>query len=170
MSDAGRARPEWRGDRRIRVALEVTERSVRPAGMWVLQGPAVQRPSLAGSHVARVDVSGVPVLLQSFEDPRLVRGVARPDRAGHSYQERASATLHVDVPLRSGQVVDHIAIRIADLSGLSERPTDPAGIVRILDDPAVPVRWLPSVTMDQLAEHRDWEAVARETGLRRPPA
>jgi hypothetical protein len=136
--------------------------------MWTLDSPAVQRPSLTGSHIVRVDVSRSLALLQSFDDPRLIRGIPRPDQVGHSFVLQDHATVHVDVPIQAGQPVDDISIRVADLSALSDRPTAPTLIAQLFDKPPSAMRQLPSVTLDQLAAHADWERVAQEIDFTRP--
>src|SRR5687767_941101 len=88
--------PAWRGQRRVRVSLEIGPPTVRVAGMWLLDGPAVQRRTLDGTHIAHVTLAGATAILQSFDDPRLIRGASRPDRAGHKYEHAHRALLRID--------------------------------------------------------------------------
>src|SRR6266581_88859 len=121
------AHDAWRGQRRIRVALDIGERSTRVTGLWMVDGPAVQRSTLDGTHVAQVIVGGVTVLLQSFDDPLVLRGIARPGEVGHSYSTSEHATVHVDVPLPEGELPGEITIRIIDVSRLAGRPIAATG-------------------------------------------
>jgi uncharacterized protein YegP (UPF0339 family) len=161
-----RTRTAHRGERRIRVALEIKPRSARVAGIWPLEGPAVQRPALDGTHVAQVLLAGATVLIQSFDDPLLVRGVAPPGELGHSYARAGSALINVDVPLPQGDLPGEIAIRIVDLSKLSRRPTDPEGVQALLDAQPRQARTLAEVNAAQLVEHPDWATL----GLRGVPS
>jgi hypothetical protein len=153
-------RPEWIGDRRVRVGLRIGEHAADVVSIWVVDGPAVQRPSLAGTYVVRVDVSGKAALLQSFGDPRLTRGIATRDEVGHSFGLREPSTVLVDIPLRSRGALPRFSIRVADFSEVRDRPTDPAALSRLFEKPPPNVRYLPSVTLDQLVTHPDWPAVA----------
>jgi uncharacterized protein YegP (UPF0339 family) len=150
------SRDAWRGERRIRVALEVGPRSVGVAGMWPLESPAVQRPTLDGTHVAQVTVGGATVLLQSFDDPRIVRGIAPPGEVGHSFGMQDRALVHVDVPLPAESLPGEIAIRLSDLTKVTRRPTDPDALEGLLERPPRAARLVAEVTAAQLAEHPDW--------------
>jgi hypothetical protein len=157
------SRPEWRGDRRIRVGLEIDERSARPVSMWVLDGPAVQRPSLGGSYVVRVEVSGRLELLQSVDNPRLMRSIPRPGQVDHHFGMKDRATIYVDVPIRSGEPLSDVSISVTDLSDLDDRPTSPTAMEQMLDvDKPREMRSLSTVTLDDLRALPDWEAVAHE--------
>lgn len=155
------ANSAWRGVRRIRVALEVGPRSVRVAGMWPLDGPAVQRPALDGTHVAQVMVGGETTLLQTFDDPLLVRGIAGRDTPEHSYAHVEQALVHVDIPIPAESLRGDIAIRIVDLSKLAHRPIEPAQLRQVLDAAPNAMRIVANVTMAELAAHPDWAS----TGL-----
>jgi hypothetical protein len=157
-------RREWRGDHRVRVGLRIGATSADMDSMWPLDGPGVQRPSLAGRYVVRVDVGGKLALLQSFDDPGLNRAIAPEGQVGHSYTAREPATVLVDVPLQSGVAVSGVSIRVADLSQVRKRPTDPAAVARLFDKPPPGMRLLPSILLDQLTDHPDWAAVAAALG------
>lgn len=151
--------PAWRGQRRLRVALEFGARSVRVAGLWPLDGPAVQRPALDGTYVAQIAVDGVTTLLKSFDDPLLVRGSSRPELPGHSYQRSESAIVYIDVPI-AAEVVPHvIAITIVDLSKMARRPIEPELVQQLLNAPPKSVRRVAVVTTVDLVAHPDWAAI-----------
>jgi hypothetical protein len=157
------SRSAWRGDRRIRVGLEVDESSARPVSAWVLDGPAVQRPSLGGSHVVRVEVSGRLELLQSVDNPRLMRSIPGPGRVGHHFGMKDQARIYVDVPVRNDEPLRDVSISITDLSDLGDRPTSPTAMEQMLDvDKPRGMRSLSTVTLDDLRALPDWEAVAHE--------
>lgn len=145
-----------RGERRIRVTLEVGPRSARVASLEPLEGPAVQRPALEGTHVAQVMLGGATVLLQAFGDPLLVRGIAPPGEVGHSFSRIDRGIVTVDVPLPEGELPGEIAIKVADLSKLERRPTDPEGLQALLDDPTPAVRTVADVGAAELVRHPEW--------------
>jgi uncharacterized protein YegP (UPF0339 family) len=156
--------PAWRGQRRVRVALEFGARTVRVAGLWPLDGPAVQRPALDGTYVAQIAVDGVTALLQSFDDPLLVRGSSRPEIPGHSYQRSESALVHVDVPISAEVVPANIAITIVDLSKVARRPVEPELVQKLLDAPPKSVRRVAVITTVDLAAHPDWASLGLPGG------
>lgn len=145
----------------MRVALALDEQRVRPVGMWVVETPAVQRPSLAGPYVAVVQVAGRSVLLQSLGDPFRTRSIQRPEEVGHYYVPRERTTVHVDVPLSEKEDVGNISIRIADLSGVADAPADWHGLAALLERAPTEVRWLPSVESADLMKHHDWRQVSQ---------
>jgi hypothetical protein len=161
-----KSHPNWRGDRRIRVGLEITENQVSLAEMWTLDGPAVQRPSLVGTHIVRVDVNGRVALMQSLDNPLLTRGIAKPDEVGHSYATLDRTTVYVDVPIWREEIVDEVMIRIADLSRVRDRPTDPPALAEIFDRPPGGMRVIASISLAEMTSHDDWTAVARDFHLR----
>ncbi len=144
--------PAWRGERRVRVALEFRPRSVRVAGLRAIAGPAVQRPAMDGTHVALVSVDGAVVVLQSFDDPRLVRASQRPGVPGHHFSQVERAVVHIDVPLSAG-APNAILIRAFDLSGLARRPVEPAALQVLLQAQPTGARQVALVTMADLAAH-----------------
>ena len=156
----------WRGARRLRVTLEIGRRSVRVQGLVSLDGPAVQRPTLDGTHVAQVTMDGKTILLQSFDDPFLVRGSARPEKPGHSYARKNRALVHVDVPVPAGGPRGEIAIRIVDVSKVPRRPTDPERLERLFDSAPKALRTVVRVTGAELAAHPDWATAGLPGGLR----
>jgi uncharacterized protein YegP (UPF0339 family) len=145
-----------RGERRIRVTLEVGPRSAHVKSLEPLEGPAVQRPALEGTHVAQVMLGGATVLLQAFEDPLLVRGIAPRGKIGHSFSRIDRGIVTVDVPLPEGELPGEITIKVADLSKLKRRPTDPEGLQALLDDPPRAVRTVADVGEAELVRHPEW--------------
>jgi uncharacterized protein YegP (UPF0339 family) len=106
--------------------------------------------------VARVQVDGRTVLLQSFDDPLLVRGIAPPGETGHSFSRRDRAVVHIDVPITEGQPVGDIAIRLVDLSKVPRRPTDPAAVDELLVRMPHAARVVASVSQADLITQPSW--------------
>ena len=146
----------WRGQRRIRVALEFSARGMRIAGMRPVDGPAVQRPALDGSHVAQVMIGGTTAILHSFNDPRLVRGISRPRQPGHSFTRTDYAIVYVDVPISVEGPVGEITINISDLSKLRSRPVQLGDVEAFLNRPPRGLRTIGRITDAQLQAHPDW--------------
>jgi hypothetical protein len=153
-------RDAWRGERRLRVGLRLSDGSAQVVSMWVLDGPAVQRPSLSGRYVARVEVGGAVALVQAFEEPSLIRGIAPPEQIGHSYTSGEPATINIDIPFSKAASLKRASIRLADLSRLSDRPTDPAAVSELFDTQPPGMRELHRVSAKQLATHPEWPASA----------
>lgn len=151
--------PQWRGQRRIRVALEFTAKGVRLAGMKPLEGPAVQRPVLAGSYLAEVTVGGVTAIVHSFDDPRSVRGISRPQQPGHSITRLGTAIVYVDVPIAHEGPLGDISISVTDLSKLRQRPVDLDDIQALLGRAPKGIRAAGRITGEQLRTHPDWGAL-----------
>lgn len=163
------ANPAWHGQRRVRVALELGKRTVRVCGMVPLDGPAVQRVTLEGTHVAQVTIGGATAVIHSFDDPSLLRGTSRPEQVGHSYARTDRAIIHVDVPIAE-RLAGEIAIRIADLSKVRARPTDLDGVQRLLDASPRSVRNVANVTAAQLIAHPDWASLRLPGAPAIPPS
>ena len=151
--------PQWRGQRRIRVALEFTAKGVRLAGMKPLEGPAVQRPVLAGSYLAEVTVGGVTAIVHSFDDPRSVRGISRPQQPGHSITRLGTAIVYVDVPIAHEGPLGEISISVTDLSKLRQRPVDLDEVQALLGRAPKGIRAAGRITGEQLRAHPDWRAL-----------
>ena len=151
--------PNWRGQRRIRVALEFSARGIKVAGMSPLDGPAVQRPTLEGTHVAQVTIGGATAIIHSFDDPLLVRGISRREEAGHSFSRMNQAILHIDVPISVEGLGGEIAINVADLSKVRTRPTDLEGVQELLNAAPRSMRTMGRITTQQLLAHPDWATV-----------
>lgn len=151
--------PSWRGQRRIRVALEFSARGIKVVGMSPLEGPAVQRPTLEGTHVAQVTIGGVTAITHSFNDPLLVRGISRPEEAAHSFTRVNKSILHIDVPISAEGLGGEIAINVANLSKVRSRPTDPEGLGKLLKAAPRNMRSLGRITTQQLIAHPDWATV-----------
>jgi uncharacterized protein YegP (UPF0339 family) len=146
------------------VAIEVRDRSARVASAWLVDGPAVQSDHLAGDWVGRVDVDGRPVLVQSFDDPLLVRGIGRPRDPTHSYLREDRGMLEIDVPLAATEPAGDITVRVADLTGLPDRPTEPEALARLFDDRPRRLRMRATITSAELESHPDFVAVAPAIG------
>jgi hypothetical protein len=119
-------RPD-QGPQRARVQLELHGQSARPVALWLVDSPAVQRDSLEGPYIARVDVAGTLALLQSLGDPFMTRSIQRPDQVGHSYSRLQRTTVDVDIPLSNPSDLANVSIRIADLREVYDRPVGTDG-------------------------------------------
>jgi hypothetical protein len=141
------------------VLLALDGQSTRPLGLWLLDSPAIQRDSLEGPYIARIDVAGTRVLLQSLGDPFSTRAIQRPDQVGHSYSPISRTTVHVDVPITSTADLAHVSIRIADLSDVSDRPADSQSVAALLERDTPDVQWLEPVDTADLRKLRDLREV-----------
>lgn len=147
------------------MTLDVGARSTRVAALWIVDGPAVQRPALSGTHIARIDVDGQTVLLRSFEDPRVVRSIAPSNGHGHRYSMEDRGSIVVDVPLPADRAVSDVRIRIADFGSVRSRPTDPTALAELFDSKIRGLRLVASIGMPELAVHPEWEAIATALGF-----
>jgi hypothetical protein len=153
-----------RGDQRMRIAVEVGPSSAEIKTMWLAEGPAIQRDSEFGTHVARVDIDGQTVMVQSFDDPRVMRGISLGPGTGHSFRRADRGMITVDVPAPAhGHIVDP-RVRIADLTDVADRPTDPGALASLFDDPPAELAMLATFEAPQLREHRDAYAVGPVLG------
>jgi uncharacterized protein YegP (UPF0339 family) len=164
------AHPAWRGERRIRVAIEIGTRASRVVGLWLLDGPAVQRPTLEGMYVAQVMLGAATVLLQSLDDPLLIRGSSQPRIAGHSYTRTVRAVVHVDVPIPARTPFEPISIKIVDLSKVRQRPIDPRDMQTFLGAARRGVRTVAAVTAADLSAHADWASAGLPGGAALSPS
>jgi hypothetical protein len=152
-------RSDQDGPQRARVQLELDGQAVRPVGLWLLDSPAVQRDSLAGPYIARIDVAGTLAMLQSLGDPFSTRAIQRPDQVGHSYSPLTRTTVQVDIPITSPSDLAHVSIRIADLSEVSERPAEWPSVAALLERETPGVQWLHAIDTAELRKLPDWREV-----------
>lgn len=117
--------PQWRGQRRIRVALEFSARGIRLAGMKPL---GKGRPSNgrfwkeAISPRSRSVARRRSCIRSTIRD----RFAAFPGRQqpGHSFTRPGTAVVYVDVPIAHEAPLGDISINVTDLSKLRQRPVD----------------------------------------------
>jgi uncharacterized protein YegP (UPF0339 family) len=157
-----------RGERRLRVAIEVHARAVRVVGLSLIAGPAVQRPSLEEPWIAQVVVAGHEALLQAFADPLLVRGARPRDGGGHRFERRDQGLVHVDVPLPADTIPKSMMIRLVDLSKVGSRAVDPAGVSALLGAVTPAGRTVGELGPADLARHSDWAALGLPAVLDAP--
>ncbi|MBX3649473.1 MAG: DUF1508 domain-containing protein [Rhodocyclaceae bacterium] len=127
--------------------------------MKPLEGPAVQRPVLEGSYLAEVTVGGTTAIVHSFNDPRSVRGISRPQQPGHSLARQDTAIVYVDVPIAHEGPLGDISISVMDLSKLRQRPVDMAEVQALLGRAPKGIRAAGRITGEQLRAHPDWGAL-----------
>jgi uncharacterized protein YegP (UPF0339 family) len=159
-----RRHPALRGERRLRLAIEILARGGRVVSGWLVDEPAVQRDDLPGPWAARVDVDGRPVLVESFEDPRLVRGIATEEHPTHFYLREPTGTLEIDVPLPAEAPVEAVTVHIADVSGVRERPTTPEGLAELFSN-GEELRKRATIGTAELLAHPDVADIAEAIGL-----
>jgi uncharacterized protein YegP (UPF0339 family) len=157
--------PAWRGDRRLQLTLAVSDRLVQVTAISLLEGPAVQRPSLSGTFVVRVDVAGQPALIEAFDDPMVTRGVSRPEIPGHSYIQHPTGTVVVEVPLTRESAVSDLVIRAGHMRQIRSRPTDPDSVGRLFDKKTRGFHRLPDLTLADLVSHPDWVEIGQKVGV-----
>ncbi len=157
----------WRGDRHLRVGLEIGARasSAKVVSVWLVDGPAVQRPNLPHSHIATIDIDNHNVMVQSFEDPRLMRAAAAQPAGSHHFGLADRGTVIVDVPIDDAVGLSNVVIRVADMAGVRDRPVEPDALAALADSGSKGVRVLANVTTANLVSHPDWAAVAAEVGV-----
>jgi uncharacterized protein YegP (UPF0339 family) len=156
--------PSWRGERRLRLAIEVLPRGARVVSGRLVDEPAVQRDDLPGPWAARVDVDGQPVLVESFDDPRIVRGIATEEHPTHSYLTEPSGTLEIDVPLPATATVEDVTVHLADVSAVRDRPTTPAGLAGLFSN-GQKLRRRATIGAGELLAHPEVADIAEAIGL-----
>lgn len=156
-----------RGTRHLRVGIEIGRPRARVASVWLVEQPTVQHVGLAAPIVARVDIGGRGVLVESMADPRVIRGIHRDDR-GHAFMQAETGTLYVSVPFDEAIELSDVRIRVADFDGV-DVVREPATLSAAFDEPPAGVRLLGTVTTADIERHPDWEAVARALGFEVPP-
>lgn len=159
-------RASWRGDRRLRVALELDDDGARVVSTWVVEGPAVQRAALAGSHAVRVEVDGEVTLVEAFDDPRVARGTPSGKEGGHSFRREPVGRIDVDVPLSAGASVGEVTIDVREIAELDAAPTEPAELARLFDEPPAGMRRHAVIGLADLRRSPGFAAVAPRLGLR----
>jgi uncharacterized protein YegP (UPF0339 family) len=124
-----------------------------------IDGPAVQRPTLEGTHVAQVTIGGATAIIHSFNDPLLVRGISRQERPGHSYAQVGQVIVHIDIPIEEEGLAGEITINVTDLSKVRLRPTRLEEVQSLLDATPRSLRPIGRITTQQLMAHPDWAAL-----------
>jgi hypothetical protein len=162
---SGEQRTPWRGDQRLRVELVSDGTGTRVDAMSVLEGPVVQRPSLRGNLVAVVSVDGEVRVLQAFEDPRLVRAIAPPERTGHHYGVREEGRLIVDVPLSRNRPARELGIKLLDLSELHERPLEADQLADFVFAGGADLPVMAEIQTADIVRHRDWPQVEKTAAI-----
>jgi hypothetical protein len=161
MTDPGAA---WRGERHLRVTVELSETAARVLGVSLLDGPAVQRRTLSGAVAVRVDVNGAVALTDAFDDPRITRASSRPESQEHRFLSNPTGVAVVDVPL-GREPLETVELRFADLSAVTSRSTEPAAIAKYFDARTRGSRRRGTVTLEHLASHPDWAKIASSVGV-----
>jgi uncharacterized protein YegP (UPF0339 family) len=154
----------WRGNRHLHLMVEFSDREPRILGVSLLEGPAVQRRTLSGALAVRVEVNGKSMLIDAFDDPRITRGISRPEARGHSFLSHERGTVFVDVPLGADPLAA-VEIHFADLSLVRSRAIEPAVIARYFDVRTRGMRRRGALTLEHLIQHPDWKRIGPLVGV-----
>jgi uncharacterized protein YegP (UPF0339 family) len=117
-----------------------------------------------GAIFARVDRGSKPVLIEAFEDPRVIRGTFRKN-AGHSYLVKEAGIVYVSVPFTELSQLADFRIRVIDASKSGGYATDPADVGALFDSPPASVPIIGDIDGVSLRKHRDWMKVATTLGI-----
>jgi uncharacterized protein YegP (UPF0339 family) len=153
-----------RGTRHLRVGIEIQPGGVGVASVWLVDQPVIQASRLVEPVLVRTDLGGVPVLVEAFADPRVIRGTYQ-EGLGHSYRVEKSGVVEVSVPFTDPPELANLRIRVAEVSGTALPATDPREIAALFDNPPESMRIVGEVDTDRLGRHRDWPKVAATLGL-----
>ena len=152
------------GTRQLRVALNYNGNSFTINSIWMATQPAVQLPATAFKILAGVDVTGLPRLIQLFEDPRILRGAYR-EGMGHSYLKEESGQLVISVPFIQPENLRTVIIRIADLTNQKIEKFDYHHLSKFIENNLSHKHILHEITSTDLQVHSDWPKIAVNLGL-----
>jgi uncharacterized protein YegP (UPF0339 family) len=157
-----------RGTRHVRVGVSIQARSVRVVSLWVVDQPVIQRTRLTKPVLVRVDLADEPVLVEAFDDPRVIRGTIK-EGAGHSYMVEDTGVVYISVPFTDVRQLSDVRIRVIDASKATLASTEAADLAHVIDDPPRSMRTLGEIRGTTLQTHRDWPEVARQLGVPSQP-
>lgn len=152
-----------RGQRHLRVGIELSSEGAAITSMWVVDQPAIQPYELPRALVAWTLVGGRVVLVESFDDPRILRGIAPPQMIGHHFGVAPAGTLYVSIPFSQVAELTDVRVRLAARADLPTASIDAATVAGLVD--AKGVRPIVELGTAQLRAHRDWAGVAKALGL-----
>jgi len=150
------------GSRHLRVGLELSGDGVRVTSLWLVEQPVVQIDRLSGAIAVRVDVPGLPPVVETRPDPRVVRGAYR-DKQGHAFLQERTGALQVSVPFVHFDDLRAVRVRLMDLAAIDRRPGDRDGMLAAFDDPPGKCRVHELGTAD-LRAHPGWGVIPGTPG------
>ncbi len=149
---------KYLGTRHLRVGLEISERSVKIVSIRLVEQPVLQSPVLSRQMVARIDLTGLPSVIESFNDPRIDIGVYH-ENEGHSYITHKSGLAHISIPFTSVDDLLSLQIKVTDLHNVAVKTYDYDHLLRIFDSPPKKMNAVYSFTIDDLRAHPHWNIV-----------
>jgi uncharacterized protein YegP (UPF0339 family) len=157
-----------KGAHHLRVSVELRPRSVRVVSLWVVDQPVIQRAQLTKPLIARIDLAGKPILLEAFDDPRIIRGIFK-EGAGHSYIIENTGIVNISVPFTDVQQLSDLRIRMIDTSKVKFENTMATNILNIIDESPRSMQILGEIDFTTLVTNKDWPEVARHLGIQSEP-
>lgn len=158
------AKDNRKGTRHLRVGIELRSRFVRVVSVWIVDQPVIQRAQLTKPLLARVDLSGKPILLEAFDDPRMLRGTFK-EGAGHSYIVEDSGVINVSVPFTDARQLFDMRIRVIDTSKAKFASSIAADLMRVLDELPRSMQIIGEIDSATLVTNKDWPEVARHLNM-----
>lgn len=153
-----------RGTRHLRIGIELRPRSIRIVSLWLVDQPVVQRVRLTKPLLARVDLAGKPILLEAFDDPRVIRGTFKKG-AGHSFIVQDTGVIHVSAPFSDAAQLSSVRIRLINTSKAKLASFNAADLMHVVDQSPRHVRSLGEINSEEIVTHKDWPKVARQLGM-----
>ncbi len=152
------------GTRHLRVGLEIGAKSIQVTSLWLVEQPAIQGPVLPRDLLTQVLVVGQEAFVESFDDPRVARGVYRKNE-GHSYLTSDTGVFYVSVPFSSVEVLRSLVIQTVPMTNVQLPTRSTAAYRALFRDPPAQMRPLYEITAEDIQRHRDWPKVAKKLGL-----
>lgn len=160
-------RPGRRGSRHLRIGIEIGRREPTITSMWLVDQPTVQPARLQRPVLTRVRLGNRTVLVDSHEDPRIVRSHNHPD-LGHHVGREETGQLTVSVPFDGLLELGGLAVEIVDTSNLRLGEVTIASADRLFESPPSRMRKIRSIGIEAVRAHRDWPPIAAALGIPEP--
>lgn len=151
------------GTRHLRVGLEISERNVKITSIRIVDQPVMQSPVLSRHMAARIDVAGLPALIESFDDPRIDIGVYH-EKEGHSYIRRSSGQTQLSIPFNGIDDLLSLQVRVATVQN-AVKVADYEHLVRFFEEPPSKTT-VHSFSIADLRMHPDWKKLFGSTDVR----
>lgn len=157
------------GDRRrglehLRVGIDIGDGKATIVSVWKVAQPVIQHREVLREIIARIDIAGRLAYLESFDDPRVVRGTYRKG-AGHAYRQAASGTVYVSIPFVQLAELTTLTVRVIRRPKAHAGALDVATAATLVEHGAHP---LIEFGITELRAHRDWIGVAGAAGVTEP--
>ena len=154
-----------RGLKHLRVGIALSDEGSHITSLWVVDQPVIQRDVLRRALVSRVDLPGGTTLVQSFDDPQVLRGGYRKNE-GHHWGRASTGTLYVSVPFTHVEQLEDLHIRLVAREDLGPLATDATTLASRFDEPGLRPRV--ELRTQDLRGHHDWKGVAERLGVPEP--